>query len=433
MPENVQKTAVPNAVATGRENKPAAQDRVGLEPVARGFTAPVALASPGDGTGRLFVAAQVGSIRIIAADVDAPFLDLADRLVGLRPGYDERGLLGLAFHPEFAENGRFFVYYSAPLRAGAPHGWDHTSRVSEFAVRADDGNRADPGSERVILEVDQPQFNHNGGSIAFGPDGCLYIPLGDGGGARDVGTGHPPRGNGQDVDTLLGSILRIDVDGDKPYRIPEDNPFVGKAGRDEIYAYGLRNPWRTAFDVGGEHRLFAADAGQYLWESVKIIVPGGNHGWNLKEGSHAFDPDNPYESPKDVPRTGRRGEPLIPPIIEYPNARQPGGIGKVVIGGYIYRGSAIPALVGRYVFGEWNRAGADGDGIIFAATPPENPEEMWEFIEIEAAGSGTVGAYILAFGEDARHELYVLTSKSQGPTGETGRVYRLVAPPEPGA
>ncbi len=400
----------------------AAPGRVGLEPVAGGFTMPVALASPADGTGRLFVADLPGVIRVIGAD--EPFLEITDRVVDLRTGYDERGLLGLAFHPEFRENGRFFVYYSAPLRDGAPGGWDHTSRVSEF--RAATPNRADPDSERVILEVDQPQANHNGGSIAFGPDGYLYIPLGDGGGARDVGRGHAPGGNGQDLGTLLGKILRIDVDGPEPYGIPADNPFVGRAGRDEIYAYGLRNPWRMTFDAGGGHRLFAADAGQYLWESVKIIVPGGNHGWNLREGNHAFDPANPYESPAEVPRTGRRGEPLIDAIIEYPNANQPGGIGAVVIGGYVYRGRAIPGLVGRYVFGEWSRAGADGDGILFVAT--ERPGGQWDFTEMEVAGSGTVGAYLLAFGEDADRELYVLTAKSRGPAGKTGRVYRLVPP-----
>lgn len=384
---------------------------------------PVALASPADGTGRLFVADLPGVIRVVGAD--EPFLDIADRVVDLRSGYDERGLLGLAFHPRFRENGRFFVYYSAPLREGAPAGYDHTSRVSEF--RAATPDRADPGSERVVLEVDQPQANHNGGSIAFGPDGYLYIPLGDGGGARDVGRGHPPGGNGQDLGTLLGKILRIDVDGPEPYGIPADNPFVGREGRDEIYAYGLRNPWRMTFDAGGEHRLFAADAGQYLWESVKIIVPGGNHGWNLREGNHAFDPENPYVSPAEVPRTGRRGEPLVDAIIEYPNAGQPGGIGQVVIGGYVYRGSTIPWLFGRYVFGEWSRAGAEGDGIIFAAT--EGPKGQWEFTEVGVAGSRTVGAYVLAFGEDMERELYVLTSKSRGPAGKTGRVHRIVPPP----
>ncbi len=412
---------------------------MGLEQVAGGFTAPVALVSPEDGTGRLFVTDQVGVVRIVDADgrlLDPPFLDLTDRIVGLHGGYDERGLLGLAFHPKFAENGRFFVYYSAPLRASAPPDWNHTSRIAEFAVAADDANRADPDSERVVLEVDEPQLNHNGGSIVFGPDGCLYIPLGDGGGGRDVGTGHPPEGNGQDITTLLGSILRIDIDGKEPYEVPDDNPFVGRDGRDEIYAYGLRNPWRTAFDAGGEHRLFAGDAGQYLWESVKIIEAGGNHGWNLKEGNHAFDPNSPYASPEDVPVTGLRGEPLIPPIVEYPNAKQPGGLGMVIVGGYVYRGSAIPAFAGRYIFGDWNRAGGDGDGIIFIATPPEkSTEAMWRFAELEVGVSGTenrtVGAYVLAFGQDAERELYVLTSENRGPTGKTGRVYRLVPPPEP--
>lgn len=405
----------------------AAPERVGLEFVTGGFTMPVALASPDDGTGRLFVADLPGVIRVIDAGVNEPFLDITGRVVDLRTGYDERGLLGLAFHPKFRENGRFFVYYSAPLRSGAPGGWDYTSRISEFTTQAGDPGRADPGSERVVLEVDQPQANHNGGSIAFGPDGYLYIPLGDGGGGRDVGPGHPPGGNGQDIETLLGKILRIDVGGAEPYGIPADNPFVGRAGRDEIYAYGLRNPWRMTFDAG-TGRLFVADAGQNLWESVKIIVPGGNHGWNLREGNHAFDPENPYESPADLPRTGRRGEPLVDAIIEYPNANQPGGIGQVVIGGYVYRGSALPGLVGRYVFGEWNRAGADGDGIIFAAT--ENPGGPWKFTEVEVAGNRTVGSYVLAFGEDAEHELYVLTAKSRGPAGKTGSVSRLV--PDPG-
>ena len=157
------------------------------------------------------------------------------------------------------------------------------------------------------------------------------------------------------------------------------------------------------------------DAGQYLRESVKIIVPGANHGWNLREGNHAFDPENPHESLAEVPQAGCRGEPLVDAIVEYPNAGQPGGIGAVVIGGYVYRGSALPGPVGRYVSGEWNRAGADGDGIIFVAT--ENPRGLWEFTEVEVAGSRAVGSYVLAFGEDAEHEHYVLTSKTGGRPG----------------
>jgi glucose/arabinose dehydrogenase/plastocyanin len=410
-------------------------EQVGLDLVAEGLTSPVGLTSPDDGSGRLFVVDQAGEIRIIDENgtlLEEPFLNLTDQIVKLRPGFDERGLLGLAFHPDFTENGRFFVYYSAPLREGAPEDWNHTSRISEFNVSAEDENRADPGSERVILEVDQPQFNHDAGSIAFGPDGYLYIPLGDGGGGNDVGVGHPPEGNGQNTTTLLGSILRIDIDGEEPYGIPEDNPFVDDDEvLDEIYAYGLRNPWRMTFDAGGENYLFASDAGQEFWESVNIIEAGGNYGWNLKEGSHAFDPENATNPPEEVPEIGLRGEPLIDPIIEYPNAKQSDGLGSVVVGGYVYRGSDIPEFEGRYIFAEWNRADAEGDGIIFIATPPEDnvTEEMWEFTELEVVPNQTVGAYILAIGQDADRELYVLTTQNRGPTGETGRVYKLIPPP----
>jgi len=433
-----------NATETPEEEP----EQVGLDLVAEGLTSPAGLTSPDDGSGRLFVVDQAGEIRIIDANgtlLEEPFLNLTDQLVELQPGYDERGLLGLAFHPNFTENGRFFVYYSAPLREGAPEDWNHTSRISEFNVSAEDENLADPGSERVILEVDEPQANHNAGSIVFGPDGYLYIPLGDGGGANDVGVGHPPEGNGQNTTTLLGSILRIDIDGEEPYGIPEDNPFVDDDEvRDEIYAYGLRNPWRMTFDAGGENYLFASDAGQEFWEEVDIIEAGGNYGWNLKEGSHAFNPENATNPPEEVPEAGLRGEPLIDPIIEYPNAKQSDGLGQVVVGGYVYRGSAIPEFEGRYIFADWNQAGAEGDGIMFIATPPEEnvTEEMWEFTELEVVRNeaadnmtenGTVGAYILSFGQDADQELYVLTTQNSGPSGETGRVYKLVPPSgEPG-
>ncbi|KXS43822.1 MAG: hypothetical protein AWU59_892 [Methanolobus sp. T82-4] len=412
------------------------EEQVSLGLVAEGLTAPVGLTSPDDGSGRLFVVDQAGEIQIIDANgtlLEEPFLNLTDQMVELQPGFDERGLLGLALHPNFTDNGRFFVYYSAPLREGAPADWNHTSRISEFNVLAEDENRANPESERVILEVDEPQLNHDAGSIAFGPDGYLYIPLGDGGGANDVGVGHPAEGNGQNTSTLLGSVLRIDIDGDEPYEIPEDNPFVeDDEVLDEIYAYGLRNPWRMTFDSGGENHLFASDAGQEFWESVNIIEAGSNYGWNLKEGSHAFNPENATNPPEEVPQAGLRGEPLIDPIIEYPNAKQSDGLGSVVVGGYVYRGSAIPEFEGRYIFADWNRAGADGDGIIFIATPPEEniTEEMWEFEEIEVVPNQTVGAYILSFGQDADHELYVLTKENPGPTGETGKVYKLVPPPE---
>lgn len=257
-----------------------AEEFPALELVAEGFAAPVLLREAPDESGRLFVVDQAGLIRVVGADGELrsePFLDLRSRIVPLRTDFDERGLLGLAFHPGYASNGRFHVYYSAPLRAGAPDDFDHTSHVSEFTVSADP-EVADPASERVILQVDEPQANHNAGTVAFGPDGYLYVSLGDGGGGNDIGTGHVPDwyegnagGNGQDVEqNLLGSILRIDVDTGDPYGIPSDNPFVGETGLDEIWAYGFRNPYRFSFDAL-TGTMLVGDAGQELWEEVSLV------------------------------------------------------------------------------------------------------------------------------------------------------------------
>lgn len=393
--------------------------------VAEGFNSPVHLASPPDGTGRLFVVDRVGVVYVIGADgalSPEPFLDLRDALVPLRANFDERGLLGLAFHPDFAENGRFYVYYSAPRRPQAPAGWDHTSRISEFTVSARDANRADRASERVVLEVDQPQFNHNGGALAFGPDGYLYVSLGDGGGANDAGIGHGPMGNGQDLDTLLGKILRIDVDGGDPYGIPPDNPLVGKAGRDEIYAWGFRNPFRISFDRGGRRELFVADVGQRLFEEVNIVAAPGNYGWRIKEGAHWFNPQRPEQIVAAGPAVGPRGEPLVDPIIEYRNrGRFDDGVGVSVIGGYVYRGRAVPGLYGRYVFADWSRTFNRGAGVIMVAERPDEPGAMWRWeIALE------LNEFVLGMGEDAEGELYVLTTERTGPAGDTGKVYKIV-------
>jgi glucose/arabinose dehydrogenase len=411
------------------------EPRIGLELVVEGFSAPVGLIPSRDGTGTLFVFDQAGLVRVLTPEdglLDEPFLDLRERMVSLSTGFDERGLLGLAFHPSYAENGRFFVYYSAPLRSDAPSGWNHTSHISEFRVSEDDPYQADPVSERVVLQVDQPQANHNAGQIVFGPDGFLYIPLGDGGGANDTGPGHPEQGHGQDITTLKGSILRIDVDAGDPYEIPPDNPFMGEEGRDEIYAYGFRNPFRITFDAGGPQALFAADAGQNLWEEVNNVQIGGNYGWNIKEGTHCFDPDNPNQVPEDCPDTGLRNEPFIDPIIEYPHVRQPEGLGMAVIGGYIYRGNTLPDLQGRYIFGDWSSNFNQGQGVLLVASPPETEGELWEIQELEVAGfpGGELGHFLLSFGQDEENELYVLTSDSTGPTASTGRVYRIVSPEE---
>ena len=403
---------------------------VALELVAEGMTSPTLLREAPDDSGRLFVLDQVGTIRIVNADgelLPEPFLDLQESLVELTPSYDERGLLGLAFHPQYADNGRFYVYYSAPLREDAPDGWDHTARISEFTASADDANRADPESERVVLEVDQPQPNHNGGTVAFGPEGFLYVSLGDGGAANDVGAGHPPLGNGQDATTLLGSILRLDVE-EMPYAIPEDNPFTARRDprRDEIWAYGFRNPFRMSFDMGGERQLFLGDAGQNQWEEVDIVARGDNYGWNIREGLHCFDRDNPDDSPANCPDTGPYGETLVDPILEYPNAGTEGGIGLAVIGGFVYRGEAIPGLEGQYVFGDYSASEAP-EGQLFAAMPGEDQPDTWTMRElrIEGRDDDSLGAFVKGLGQDADGELYVLTSERGGPIDMTGAVYRI--------
>jgi glucose/arabinose dehydrogenase len=405
---------------------------VGLELVADGFVSPVSLVAPTDGTERRFVVDRAGLVRIITSDgvlLAEPFLDVRDRMVGLMPGFDERGLLGLAFHPQFADNGRFFVYYSAQLRAGAPSGFNHTSHVSEFAVSATDPNVAAPDSERILLQVDEPQFNHNAGDIHFGPDGFLYITLGDGGGANDVGLGHTPGlGNGQDATNLLGSLLRIDVDTGDPYGTPDDNPFVGTEARDEIFAYGFRNPYRFTFD--GDD-LYVADVGQNLFEEVNLVESGGNHGWNVREATHCFDPANPFDPPETCADTGPLfGDPLVGPIIEYGNinAFPDDGVGVAVVGGRVYRGAELPQLRGRYVFGDWSTSFGQPDGTLLVAN--ERPSGLWQLQELRVAGrpDGRLGHFVLGFGQDGAGEVYVLTSNAAGPTGTTGQVYRLTNP-----
>lgn len=412
---------------------------VGLKQIAEGLTSPVALVAAPDDSGRLFVVDQIGVIRVLSDGtmLEQPFLDISERLVELTPGFDERGLLGLAFHPNFATNGRFFVYYSGPLREGAPAGFNHTSRVSEFSVSATDPNEALHDSESILLQVDQPQFNHNAGTLLFGPDdGFLYISIGDGGGADDVGLGHVEDwydanagGNGQDIkQNLLGNILRIDVDGGDPYAIPADNPFVGTEGLDEIYAYGFRNPYRMSFDMGGNHELFVGDAGQNLWEEVSIAVKGGNFGWNVKEGTHCFDTENPDVSPSECPDAEPDRKPLIDPVIEYANHHQPGGLGAAVVGGHVYRGSSLPQFSGRYIFGDWSREFEEPDGSLFVAK--RRKRGLWHLDELQITTNptGRLGDYLLGFGQDLAGEMYVLTTDNTGPTGTTGKVYKLVRP-----
>jgi glucose/arabinose dehydrogenase len=425
---------------------------IGLEKIAGGFSSPMMIAMPHDGSGRMAVIDQIGVVKMIGPDnnvSDTLFIDVRDRLVTLNSGYDERGLLSLSFHPDYRNNGRVFVYYSAPLRPGAPAGWSCTNYLSEFRVMAEYPDTVDMNSEKTLLAIDKPYSNHNGGPILFGPDdGYLYLALGDGGRADDTGIGHTPGiGNAQDGATLLGKIIRIDVDktgiGGKNYAIPPDNPFIGTAGfAPEIYARGFRNPAYMSFDAGGNHTLITGVAGQALFESVFIVDKGGNYGWNIREGTHCFNPADDTKPPAGpCPVVGSRGEPLIGPVIELGH-----DVGNTVIGGFIYRGTAMPEFRGKYIFGDWSTGFTSGDGTLLVSTPPAGYEismypssvanitpqdnRMWTTQEfrIVSNSNGRVNAYVRGFGEGADHELYVLTSMKSGPDpqGTTGEIWKLV-------
>ncbi|WP_233752171.1 MULTISPECIES: sorbosone dehydrogenase family protein [Halostella] len=405
---------------------------VALEPVAEGLTAPLGFEVANEDRDRRFVVDQIGLVRVHGPDGlrDEPFLDLRDAITG----FGEQGLLGAAFHPAFADNGRLFVRYSAEPREGTPSGYSHTFVLSEFRA-GDDRERIDPDSERTVMEIPQPQGNHNAGAVAFGPDGYLYVATGDGGAANDTGRGHVDDwydenagGNGQDVtENLLGGILRIDVDGDAdPYAVPDDNPLVGEEGLDEYYAWGLRNPWRISFDSEG--RLFVADAGQELFEEVNLVEKGGNYGWNVKEGSRCFSPDSPTDPPDDcpdaTPEDVRGGEPLVDPVIEYPQRADGESVGSSTVGGYLAETGAVPALEGRFVFGDFSASFGNPSGTLFAATPPEDGEGQWA-VERLVPVSGSLDRYLLSLGRDADGRLYALTSLELAPEGETGVVFRI--------
>ena len=333
---------------------------------------PTHLGPSGDGSGRLFLAEKSGIIRVYhpaRQDTGAIFIDLQPQALDFRP---ETGLLGLAFHPGFAANGRFFVHYS---------GESYRTVLSEFRVSRDDPDRADP-EERVLLEVPQPTDSHNGGHIEFGPDGYLYMGIGDGGGPE----GEPRYDHGQDLTTLLGTILRIDVDSvEEGYAIPADNPFAGndRGWREEIWAYGLRNPWSFSFDpVSG--LIWVGDVGERNREEIDLVERGGNYGWARMEGNLCRDPEGCDDS-------------LIPPVFEYGREE-----GLAVIGGFVYQGSRWPGLAGRYLFGDF------GTRRLWAL---RRDGEAWSSELLAVADE-----HILAFGRDAEEELYVLARKA---------VYRL--------
>ena len=359
-------------------NPPPAAAQLPLERVFSGLKFS-RLTNLAEAEGRFFVTEQTGRIMSFPNDTETTestvFLDIQARV---NDSGNEEGLLGLAFDPRYSSNGHFYVHYSSdsPRR----------SVVSRFKVEEAGDPRADAGSELVIMEIPQPYKNHNGGQLAFGPDGMLYISLGDG------GLGGDPQGNGQDRGTLLGSILRIDVSQaspQEPYRVSEDNPFAGVSGaREEIWAYGFRNPWRFSFDrQSGD--LWVGEVGQNSFEEIDLVAKGGNYGWNILEGNHCFQPKTDCDPSETEP-----------PVVEYGSDRS-----CSVIGGYVYRGRAIPSLIGTYLYGDFYSGEMLGLNY-------HDGETIGDFLLAET------GFRITSFGVDAAGEIYVLS--------EDGAIYLLV-------
>jgi glucose/arabinose dehydrogenase len=337
-----------------------------LTTVVSGLSSPLGLESP-PGDSRFFVVQQPGTIRIVQNGALLPgnFLDIQSLV-----NFDgqEQGLLGLTFHPNYSTNRKFYVNYTR--NSPSPQ-----TVIAEFQTSAADPNQADPNSERILLVVNQPFPNHKGGQLAFGADNLLYIGLGDGGDAGD------PLNNAQNLFSLLGKMLRIGVDapftGSLPYAIPADNPFTGGTGSPEIFAYGFRNPWRFSQERGGS-RIFVADVGQASFEEVDILQKGGNYGWRVMEGAHCFNPSSGCDT------SGK-----IQPIAEYDHS-----IGIAVIGGFVYKGTAIASLANNYVFG-------DLTGRIFSLT--EAPANTFTRTDLL-----TTSRTISSLGQDAAGELYVV-------------------------
>lgn len=420
-----------------KSDKPEGEKGIDLKLIADGFVSPVQLLSSHHSE-RLYVVDQVGKVFVIdrkGYKRPTPFFDISSRLVSLNPDYDERGLIGFALHPAFKFNGRCFAYYQLPPAAGGPApgaSWNNRCRISEFRV-SEDVFKVDLNTEKILLEFDDPQSNHNGGALVFGHDNYLYIAVGDGGRANDTGPGHVSDwytvnggGNAQNIEAnFFGKILRIDVESGSPYAIPAGNPFVDKPGKDEIFAFGFRNPYRMAFDQEGEHDLIVADAGQALWEEVSVVEKGGNFGWNVKEGNHCFNAADSSRVLASCPTVDKRGKKLIDPVLELNNWQNPlGGKATTIIGGYVYRGEKIERWKGKYVFGTFSQTPTTPNGELYIATLGGS---SWQYEEALLKNNpDDLGYYLKGFGQDEDNELYITVSSELGPKGNTGKVFKFV-------
>jgi len=423
---------------------------ISLELVADGLTAPNwGTFAPGHPE-RLFISDQAGQLWAIdLTNGDRSlFLDVSKQLVPLGiagPGtFDERGLLGFAFHPDYLSTGHLYTWTSQSVDGLADFSTvpvtdtaDHQAVLLEWEVPApeDPDSVVITSTVRELLRLDEPQFNHNGGALNFGHDDMLYISLGDGGAADDQGSGHGTSGNGQDPGNILGTILRIDPDGvnstNGQYGIPGDNPFVADTGiPDEIYAFGFRNPFRFSFD-SQTGDLYAGDVGQNDIEEVDLITSGGNFGWNIKEGSFCFDPNGSDQgfayAAENCP-----GETLdmIDPIAEYNTSESltENQDGRAVIGGFVYRGDRLSPLQGAYIFGDYSRftaSGVNNDGRLFFIWPGTSSTAGLPVYEFSFADRDEFGMSVLGFAQDAQGELYVLANDTGTPFENTGVVLRL--------
>jgi glucose/arabinose dehydrogenase len=409
-----------------------------------GLSSPLQVTHTNDGSGRLFIVDQIGQIRVVDGGslLGTPFLDISGLITPLESGYDERGLLGMAFHPQYSTNGRFFVRYSRPRTSTGSEPCDmdargcHEEVLAEYAVLGDPltSNVADATSETIILAISKPQWNHNAGSVAFSSDGLLHFGMGDGGGAHDGITDAPPShgpiGSGQDPDTLLGKMLRIDVDSGSPYAIPPSNPFASSAGADEIYAMGFRNPYRFSID-SGTGDIYVADVGQNRFEEIDVVTLGGNYGWAAREGAHFFNPFAPNSNPGSCHSVFVTGgvdcASLDDPIAEYSHSS--GGL--AVVGGYVYRGLVYPDMFGMYVFGDFS-ADFGPTGRLYYLDPSATP--LITVQEFHLPDGAPLGKVLKGFGEDEDGELYVCASSDLGPGASTagpggGVVYLIVPAP----